>query len=231
MGTSTYSLQQQADLVSAFSLIFGLDLATHKFRAYVFAFGSPANLMKHRTIRIHGPNWTPEDITLRTEGPVKVLGVHLDLDLSGKSQLEITRKRLKKGIAALQSCAAEAEGKMYAITSVLIPRVRYPGQFMPWTEEQLDTLDVTIRAGARRILDKVCSYTNFVLHHPELDHVPSLVESVQRAKHQTLWRALSRGGQQAMVANELMARSISQHGRTPNLHHHIVIPNNRKPWH
>ena len=231
MGTSTYSLQQQADLVSAFSLIFGLDLATHKFRAYVFSFGSPTNLMKHRTIRIHGPNWIPEDVTLRTEGPVKVLGVHLDLDLSGKSQLEITRMRLKKGIAALQSCAAEAEGKLYAITSVLIPRVRYPGQFMPWTEEQLDTLDVTIRAGARRILDKVCSYTNFVLHHPELDHIPSLVESVQRAKHQTLWRALSRGGQQAVVANELMARSISQHGRTPNLHHHIAIPNNRKPWH
>ena len=34
-----------------------------------------------------------------------------------------------------------------------------------------------------------------------------------------------------MVANELMARSITQHGRTPNLHHHIAIPNNRKPWH
>ena len=178
MGTSTYSLQQQADLVSAFSLIFGLDLATHKFRAYVFSFGSPTNLMKHRTIRIHGPNWIPEDVTLRTEGPVKVLGVHLDLDLSGKSQLEITRMRLKKGIAALQSCAAEAEGKLYAITSVLIPRVRYPGQFMPWTEEQLGTLDVTIQAGARRILDKVCSYTNIVQHHPELDHIPSLVESV-----------------------------------------------------
>jgi hypothetical protein len=166
MGTSTYSLQQQADLVSAFSLIFGLDLATRKFRAYVFAFGSPTNIMKHRTIRIHGPNWTPEDVTLRTEGLVKVLGVHLNLDLSGKSQLEITRMRLKKGIAALRSCAAKAAGKQYAITSVLIPRVRYPGQFMPWTEEQLDTLDVTIRAGARRILDKVCSYTNFVLHQP-----------------------------------------------------------------
>jgi hypothetical protein len=175
MGTSTYILQQQADLVSAFALIFGLDLATHKFRAYVFAFGSPTNLMKHRTIRIHGPNWTPEDVTLRTEGLVKVLGVHLDLDLSGKSQLEITRKRLKKEIAALQRCAAKSEGKMYAITSVLIPRVRYPGQFMPWTEEQLDTPSVTFRVGARRILDKVCSYTNFVLHHPELDHVPSLV--------------------------------------------------------
>ena len=87
MGTSIYSLQQQADLVSAFSLIFGLDLATHKFRACVFSFGSPTNPMKQHT--------------LRTEGPVKVLGVHLDLDLSGKSQLEITRMRLKKGTAAL----------------------------------------------------------------------------------------------------------------------------------
>ena len=106
MGTSTYSLQQQTDIVSAFSLIFGLDLATQKFRAYVFFFGSPTNLMKHRTIRIYRPNWTPENVTLRTERPVKVLGVHLDLDLSGKSQLEITRMRLRKGIAALQSCAA-----------------------------------------------------------------------------------------------------------------------------
>ena len=95
-------------------------------------------------------------------------------------------KRILVVLLLIQSCAAEAAGKLYVITSVLIPRVRYPDQFMPWTEEQLDTLDVTIRAGARRILDKVCSYTNFVLHHPELDNVLSLVESVQSAKHQTL---------------------------------------------
>jgi len=231
MGTSTYSIQQQADLVSAFSLIFGLDLATHKFRAYVFAFGEPPSFLNHRSIRIHGPAWIPEVVTFRTEGPVKVLGVHLDLDLSGRSQLEISRKRLRKGLEALKSCAAEAEGKLYAITSVLIPRVRYPGQFMPWTEEQIDSLDALVRSATRQILNKVRSYTNFVLHHPSLDRLPNLVESVQKAKHQTFWRAQSRGGHQAEVANELMTRPLFQHGRSQNIHHQVTVPNTRQNWH
>ena len=231
MGTSTYSIQQQADLVSAFSLIFGLDLATHKFRAYVFAFGEPLSFLNHRSIRIHGPAWIPEVVTFRTEGPVKVLGVHLDLDLSGRSQLEISRKRLRKGLEALKSCAAEAEGKLYAITSVLIPRVRYPGQFMPWTEEQIDSLDALVRSATRQILNKVCSYTNFVLHHPSLDRLPNLVEAVQKAKHQTFWRAQSRGGQQAAIANDLMARPLFQHGRSQNIHHQVTVPNTRQNWH
>ena len=71
----------------------------------------------------------------------------------------------KERTGSPQSCAAEAEGKLCAITSVLIPRVRYPGQLMPWTEEQIDSLDALVRSATRQILNKDCSYTNFVLHH------------------------------------------------------------------
>ena len=38
---------------------------------------------------------------------MKVLGVLIDLDLSGTSQSETTKLRLKKGIDALQFIAAE----------------------------------------------------------------------------------------------------------------------------
>ena len=83
-------------------------------------------------------------------------------------------KRLRKGLEALKSCAAEAEEKLFAITSVLILRVRYQRQFMPWTDEQIDSLDALIRSATQQILNKVCSYTTFVLHHPSLDRLPTL---------------------------------------------------------
>ena len=118
LGTSTYSIQQQADIVSAFSLIFGLDLASKKFRAYIFSFGEPSSVLRNRTICIHGPGWTPEEVAFRTQGPVKVLGVHLDMDLSGSSQFAITKQRLRKGLTALRCHAADPDGKLYAIRSI-----------------------------------------------------------------------------------------------------------------
>ena len=90
-------------MVSAFSLIFGLDLASHKFRAYVFGFGDPTGFLRKHTLYVHGPGWTPIEVHLNTEGPMKVLGVLLDSDLSGTSQLETTKIRLQKGLSALQN--------------------------------------------------------------------------------------------------------------------------------
>jgi hypothetical protein len=109
---------------------------------------------------------------------MKVLGVLIDLDLSGASQRTETRRRLQKGLNAF------AAGKMYAIASVFIPRVRYSGQFMAWTEEQLNPLDLLIRIEARQMLEKTPSFTNVLLHH--LDTVPSdsVVNAIVNAKCQ-----------------------------------------------
>ena len=72
------SLQQQADLVAAFTQIFELDLATAKFRAYEFQY--------HRTHPKH-PTTTPltiningKTIQLRQQGTLTYLGSRYDLE-------------------------------------------------------------------------------------------------------------------------------------------------------
>jgi hypothetical protein len=71
------SLQEQANLVSAFALVFGLDQSKAKFRAFHFPFGTPE---EHRqsldqlSILTHTAGWTAATVTIQNLGTLKDLG-------------------------------------------------------------------------------------------------------------------------------------------------------------
>jgi hypothetical protein len=65
--------------------------------AHVFGLGDPTYLLRHRTLYVHGPSWTPIEVRMNTEWPIKVLGVLIVLDLSGISQLETRSLNYRKG--------------------------------------------------------------------------------------------------------------------------------------
>jgi hypothetical protein len=69
LDTNAYTLQQNADMVSAFALLFGLYLATHIFRVYVFGVGDPISFRQHRTLYVHGPDWTPIEVQHTEKDP------------------------------------------------------------------------------------------------------------------------------------------------------------------
>ena len=78
------SLQQQADLVAAFTQIFELDLATSKFRAYEFSYHKvhpKQPTTAPLTILIQG-----KTIQLRQQGTLTYLGSQYDLDPADQSQ-------------------------------------------------------------------------------------------------------------------------------------------------
>ena len=64
-----------------------------------------------------------------------------------------TKLRLQKGSEAVNCSATDVEGKMHALSSVLIARISYPNQIMPWNEDQPESLDALVRGGTRHILD------------------------------------------------------------------------------
>ena len=57
---------------------------------------------------------------------------------------------------------------------------------MAWTETQLEMLDAMLRTAVREILRKSPSYTSTVLQHPDLDKIPSVADSINKAKLQML---------------------------------------------
>eukprot|EP01036_Dinobryon_divergens_P061531 gene61531-biopygen7393 len=58
-------LQTKADLVSAFALIFGLDIATNKLRLHAHLWDPTANIPNPLpTLILRGPQWTPIPIPI-----------------------------------------------------------------------------------------------------------------------------------------------------------------------
>ena len=84
-----HSLQEQANLVLAFGLIFGMDQSKSKFRAFQFLFVIPENYRQDAPpleIVVHTVGWTPTTVAVPAIGALKYLGYYIDTDLGGEAQ-------------------------------------------------------------------------------------------------------------------------------------------------
>jgi len=82
------SLQEQANLVSAFALVFGLDQSRTKFRAFRFPFDIPMDQRDQippMEVVVHKKGWQTETVRVQHLGALKDLGYYLDTDLGGES--------------------------------------------------------------------------------------------------------------------------------------------------
>ena len=99
------ALQEQANLVSAFALVFGLDQSQLKFRAYHFPFSTPGrdpSRLHQMAIQVHGPNWVPTQCPIRAVGSLKDLDFHIGMDLGGDQQYQVTKQRLVTALEAMK---------------------------------------------------------------------------------------------------------------------------------
>jgi hypothetical protein len=97
------SLQEQANLVSAFELVFGLDQSKMKFRAFRFPFDVPMNQrdrIPSIEMAVHKKGWHTETVRVKHLDTLKDLGCYLDTDLRGnnnsKSLCNVARPRWKQ---------------------------------------------------------------------------------------------------------------------------------------
>jgi hypothetical protein len=125
------SLQEQANLVSAFALVFGLDQSKAKFRAFRFPFDTPdehkANLPMI-DILVHKKGWQVDTVHVQSIGTLKDLGYHLDTDLGGEQQFKVTLQRLTTALEAMKHKFSGTKAKEYAMRMVVMPRMAYTGQ-------------------------------------------------------------------------------------------------------
>ena len=86
------SLQEQANLVSAFALVFGLDQSRTKFRAFRFPFDIPMDQRNQipptMEVVVHKKGWQTETVRVQHLGTLKDLGYYLDTDLGGGTAIQ-----------------------------------------------------------------------------------------------------------------------------------------------
>ena len=99
------SLQEQANLVSAFALVFGLDQSKTKFHAFRFPFDVPPDQRDQiipMEVEVHKKGWQTDTVSVQHLGTLKDLGYYLDTDLGGDQQFKVTLQRLTTAIEAMK---------------------------------------------------------------------------------------------------------------------------------
>ena len=125
MSSSLAGLQHKADIMSAFALLFDLDISVPKLRAVCLGPAPP-----HPTLTIHGSGWAPTTIPVRNQGSLTILGLTVDL-----SSPEVTQSR--KTLTHLIQAATILGHERVADTSALVASVStmakaaYTAKFTP----------------------------------------------------------------------------------------------------
>ena len=169
-GMSTrQGLQLKADIVSAFSIIFGLDIATNKLRTFLhFPTGVIPPSSQHQNITIFTTGWTNHSITVSTTGTLKVLGKLYDISSVDihKTQFEHTLRRVTIGANMISRARGHPHMRRMALRSCIALRAQYTGQFSSWTDKQLKLLDIPFSAAYRKLTSNTFAFPTDLLYLP-----------------------------------------------------------------
>eukprot|EP01041_Mallomonas_annulata_P042115 gene42115-biopygen5005 len=166
-------LQTKADLVSAFALIFGLDIATNKLRLHAQIWEPNTNIPNPLpTLTLRGPQWTPipipiEHSTSRQTLHLKYLGPTIDLNNSSDTLLQELSTYINKTTNRILSRRATTQTKLTVLQSAVFGRLRY---FMPHLtnshEDLVTHLDKPIERFYRKLTKNMSSYPTRLLYTP-----------------------------------------------------------------
>jgi hypothetical protein len=149
------SLQEHANLVSAFALVFELDQSKAKIWAFYFPFVTPKvhrNFLDQLSILTHTAGWAAAPVMMQNLGTLKNLGYYIDTDLGGDTQSMHTQQRLATALEAMKYKFQGFKAREYALTSVVIAQITYTRQDGNFNELQLQKLDSITRHYTRKEL-------------------------------------------------------------------------------
>ena len=206
-------LQRKADILSAFTVLFDMELSPGKLRLAAFgpcptAHGTPPELV------IDGPQWAPTRVPLRTSGTIKMLGVTFDTSGPQRTQKAATKLRLARACTIL--CAQRRPDCAVIAASVSsLTRASYTAQFTPWAAHDISDLDVPLNQLFRRLSGNMRSYPTHLLYLPTSMGglgLPRLSTYVNTRKWCIAQRALLHTGNTSLAVERLLDRAARLSG-------------------
>ena len=209
LSSSLAGLQLKADLMSAFALLFDLTISAPKLRAACLGPSPP-----DPTLVIHGPGWTPTPIPIRTQGTIKILGLTIDISTSQTTQPQLTRAHLTQAATILgHQQVADTAALVTSISTMA--KAAYTSQFLPWSTEDLLSLDIPLNRAFRRLLHLPPTHPNALLYINTTDGglgLPRLSDQINLRKWSILGRLKERGGLPALALEGLLHRATTVSG-------------------
>ena len=159
-----HGLQRKADILSAFTVLFDMELSPSKLRLAVFG-PCPPDMGPTPGLVIHGNLWAPTHVPLRTSGTIRMLGVTFDTTGPQRTQKVATKLRLERACTTL--CAQRRlDSAVIAASVSSLTRASYTAQFSPWVGQELAELDVPLNQLFRRLSGNMCTFPTHLLYLP-----------------------------------------------------------------
>ncbi|OXE37212.1 MAG: hypothetical protein CGW95_02890, partial [Phenylobacterium zucineum] len=214
---SLQGLQIKADVVSAFTSLFGLTISAEKLRVALFSATPDTSTPMHLTI--HGPGWSPVHVEVRLRGTTRMLGVTFDIVGPQTTQLRLTKARLGRSCAALQA-QRNSDHVLLATSSTLLPRALYTALFLPLAPGDLTCLDTPANGLLRRHTRNMPCFPNALLYLPATSGglgLPRLSTSLLTRKWAMIQRAVT-GPLKTQYAIEGLLHRAATNSGSPDTH-------------
>ena len=173
ISATTVGLQAKADIVSAFCIIFGMDIAASKLRAVQIHWGQEdrhCDASSSLLIRNHSwPNTT--SVPLRSWNdpeakPTKYLGILFDFINSHSTHLHLTSEGIRRDFSTLHRRACLPLLKIEVAIAGVISKARYAAVHSSWNLPTLRKIDRIFSTHYRKILSLHAGFPHALLYAP-----------------------------------------------------------------
>jgi hypothetical protein len=230
-------IQRKANIVSAFCLIFGLQMMPKKLRAFRMDFSALKNRRPEEELIVHLKNWEPHPIPIRTEGHCKYLGVLVDTEFDFKAEFSQLLSRLRRCLTVLGRKMASPDIKRVVLMLYVMSQARYGATLAALTPKQLALLDRPVTAFYRKAYKTRPGFPAALFYMAKSAggmELPMLSRQILEAKRRIVTRATAPSTVAAMSG--MSARAARHTGRSsiPGASWAIMPldpeDNNWEPW-
>ena len=165
-------LQDQAEVMSASSIIMGIYFAIKKLRTSAITWGQePSGYMNEDYhIQVYDKDWNPIQIPVKyankavEDQSFRYLGVQTDFQNRFQQQFKILKEQVEEAATTARHRLASPDTITMAIKLSLHRKISFPGKFSPWSLQELRTLDTPLNGLYKAHLKFLPSTPNAALY-------------------------------------------------------------------
>jgi ribonuclease HI len=224
--SSIEGLQEKAKIVSAFAIIFGLDIAKSKLRSFIHN----SHDTKHvpQAFNIYTSGWIEHSVPIASTGSLKALGMVYDISSSQlhKSQFELSKVKAERSCNIIRRSRGSRAQLATVVSTCVMKRAEYTGKFSANTDSQTQELDKVFTHAFKDLTLNLTSFPDALIYLPRnLGGLgfPKLSDCVGEAKYSIQQRHLHAQGMVANTMDTLLYNGVVQSSQTPYADTGVIV--------
>ena len=215
--SSLEGIQEKAKIVSAFSIIFGLDIATSKLRTFLHSSKVPTESL---FFSIYTSGWVEHAVPICASGTLKALGMLYDISSPQlhRSQFLATKLRAERECNIICRSRGSRAQLIKVVNNCIAKRSEYTGKFSSWTMEQMEAIEQVYTQTYKHLTYNLSSFPTELLYmNTERGGLglPRLSDVISAAKYSIFQRHQHAGGIISSNMDTLLYNATVQSSQVP----------------